>query len=60
VDIGWLKWAGQAAIGFLGGVAAYFALPKLLGSFIFSSGKNPSLSGVKTRLSSEIVSQGAP
>lgn len=33
MDIHWLKWAGQAVIGFLGGVAAYFALPKLLGDW---------------------------
>ncbi|PYP82157.1 MAG: hypothetical protein DMG65_26990 [Candidatus Angelobacter sp. Gp1-AA117] len=33
MDISWLKWIGQGAIGFLGGVAAYFALPKLLGDW---------------------------
>jgi hypothetical protein len=33
MDINWLKWIGQVAVGFLGGAAAYFALPKLLGDW---------------------------
>lgn len=33
IDIHWLRWVGEAAVGFLGGVSAYFALPKILGDW---------------------------
>ena len=33
MDLHWLKWAGDLALGFAGGVSAYFALPKVLGDW---------------------------
>jgi hypothetical protein len=33
MDFHWLKWVAEGAIGFAGGVASYFALPKLFGEW---------------------------